>query len=67
LRIRYVRDGQNQILGHVTDGFPNSDTVARDRSGRILGHANSLFHNTRDATGCLVSRDCDDVGLLFRR
>ena len=63
----YVRDGKNQIIGSVTSGLATGISVARDRSGRILGHANSTFHNTRDAEGHLVSRNCDDAGLLFRR
>lgn len=67
LTTEYIRDGKNQILGSITSGFANSDTIARDRSGRILGHANTRFENTRDADGRLVSRNIDDVGLLFRR
>jgi hypothetical protein len=54
-------------MGSSTSGFANGDTVARDRSGKILGHSNSTFENTRDSDGRLVSRNADDVGLLFRR
>jgi hypothetical protein len=67
LKMEYVRDGKNQILGSTTSGFANGDTVARDRSGKILGHSNTTFENTRDSDGRLVSRNADDVGLLFRR
>jgi hypothetical protein len=54
-------------MGSSTSGFANGDTVARDRSGKILGHSNSTFQNTRDEEGRLVSRNSADVGLLFRR
>jgi hypothetical protein len=67
LKTEFIRDGRNQIMGSITSGFANGDTVARDRSGKILGHSNSTFENTRDASGRLVSLNADDVGLLFRR
>lgn len=67
LKTEYIRDGQNLIIGSETSGFANGDTVARDRSGKIHGHSNSTFNNTRDSTGRLISRNADDVGLLFRR
>jgi hypothetical protein len=41
LKIEYVRDGKNQIIGSKTSGFGNGDTVARDRDGKILGHSTS--------------------------
>jgi hypothetical protein len=67
LKTEYIRDGKNQIMGGLTSGFANGDTIARDRGGKILGHANSTFQNTRDEEGRLVSRNSADVGLLFRR
>jgi hypothetical protein len=67
LKVKAVRDGENQIIGTTTSGFANGDTVARDRSGKILGHSNSKFGNTRDTSGRLVSSNADDVGLLFRK
>lgn len=67
LKTHYVRDGRNQLIGSITSGFPNGDIVARDREGRNLGHSNTLFHNTRDSAGSLVSRNAEDVGLLFHR
>jgi hypothetical protein len=39
LKTEYIRDGRNQIMGSSTSGFANGDTVARDRSGKILGHS----------------------------
>lgn len=66
-KTEFIRDGKNQIMGIVTSGFANGDSIARDRSGKILGHSNSTFENTRDADGRLVSRNADDVSLLFRR
>ena len=67
LKIEYVRNGKNQIIGSTTSGFANGDTVARDHSGRIVGHSNSIFHNTRDSAGRLISQNVDDTGLLFHR
>jgi hypothetical protein len=67
LKTEFVRDGKNQIVGSVTSGLTKTVSVARDRCGHILGHSNSTFHNTRDAEGHLVSRNSDDIGLLFRR
>ena len=67
LKINFVRDGKNQIMGSVTSGFANCDTVARDHDGKVLGHANDRFNNTRDGSGHLVSRNVADVRLLFNR
>jgi hypothetical protein len=67
LKTKYIRDGKNQIIGSITSGFDNGDNVARDRTGHILGHSNSTFHNTRDSDGRLVSQNVEDTGLLFRR
>lgn len=66
LKVEYVRNGQNQIIGTVTTGLPNGDSIVRERNGRILGHANAVFNTTRDADGRLVSQNTADVGLLFR-
>jgi len=65
LKIEYVRDGKNQIVGSKTTGFANGDTVARDRDGRILGHSNNKFSNTRDSNGQIKSSNQADVESLF--
>lgn len=62
----FIRDGRNQIIGS-TNRLSNGDTVARDRSGRVLGHSSERFGNTRDSDGRLVSQNSKDTGLLFRR
>jgi len=67
LKVEWVRDGKNQIIGNTTSGFPNGDVVARDRDGKIIGHSSAIFHNTRDGEGKLVSRNIANTGLLFRR
>ena len=67
LKVEYVRDGKNQIMGAKTTGFENGDEVARDRDGRVLGRSSSVFANTRDAQGRLVSRNQADADLLLRR
>ena len=66
LKIECIRDGKGRILGNITSGFQTGEAVARDRSGHILGHSSTTFHNTRDAQGHVVSQNRADVGLLFR-
>lgn len=67
LKTKYIRDGKNQIIANRTTGLANADTIVRDSSGRIVGHSNSVFSNTRDSQGRLVSRNSNDPGLLARR
>jgi hypothetical protein len=65
LKVEYVRNGKNQIIGSKTSGFANGDTVARDRDGKILGHSNDTFGNTRDSNGRITSANQADADLLF--
>lgn len=65
LRVKYIRDGRNQIVGSQTSGFAGDEVVARDRNGRVLGRSSDMFKNTRDASGKLISRNTNDVRLLF--
>lgn len=64
LKTEYIRDGNNIIIGTVTIGL-DGDIVVRDKHGKILGHANTKFHTTRDSEGRLVSQNTADAGLLF--
>jgi hypothetical protein len=54
--------GNGRILGDVTSGFHTGNSIARDRSGQILGRSSSKFNNTRDAQGHIVSQNRADVG-----
>jgi len=65
LKVEYVRNGKNQIVGGKTSGFASGDTVARDRNGHIVGHSNERFSNTRDVDGRLTSTNQADVDSLF--
>jgi len=65
LKTEYIRDAHNLLIGTLTTGLANGDIVVRDRNGKILGHANTVFHTTRDADGRLISRNTADPGLLF--
>jgi hypothetical protein len=65
MKLVTLRDGQNQIVGTTTNS--NGDTVARDRSGSILGRSSETFNNTRDASGRLASINTADARLLFRK
>lgn len=67
LKVEYIRDGHNQIIGSKTSSLAGGVSVARDREGRILGSSSDWFHTTRDKNGCLVSQNTADVDLLFRK
>ena len=67
LKIEYIRNGTNRVIGSRTLDTESQITVARDSDGKIIGSANSKFNTTRDASGTLVSRNTADVGLLFRK
>jgi hypothetical protein len=64
MKVTTLRDGQGRILG-TTTSFSNSDSVARDRNGRILGRSSETFNNTRDRDGHLISDNIADSRLLF--
>jgi hypothetical protein len=65
MKVSTMRDGQGRILGNTTT-FSNGDTVARDRSGNVLGRSNQTFNNTRGQDDELVSNNTADARLLFR-
>jgi hypothetical protein len=67
LKTTYIRDGQNRILGNTTSGFASGEVVARDRSGKILGHSSRTFNNTRGANNQIVSINEADAKMLFRK
>ena len=67
VKTEYIGDGKNQIKANITTGLATADAVVREGSGRILDHSNSVFNNTRDSQGRLMSRDSDDSGLLLRK
>jgi hypothetical protein len=46
-RIKFLRDGDNQILGDETR-FDNGDVIARDRDGKVL--AGPATHSATPAT-----------------
>jgi hypothetical protein len=66
LNKEYVRDGKNQIIGSKTAGFTNSEVVARDAHGQVIGRSNDKYGITRDTSGRIVSNNDSDVDLLFR-
>jgi hypothetical protein len=66
MKVFTLRDGQNRIVGTTTTSS-NGDTVARDRSGNILGRSSQTFNNTRGPNDRLVSNNTADARLLFRK
>ena len=64
---KYIRDGKNQIIGSVTNGFDDTTAVTRDGHNKITGRTNDRFHTTRDEHGKLVSINSADPGLLIRK
>jgi len=65
MKLEYVRNGKQQILGtKTTDG--NGITTARDRSGKILGYSNRNLNLTRDSRGRLVRSNEADTDCLFK-
>jgi hypothetical protein len=54
LKVEFVRNGKNHIIGTKISGFGNGGTVARD-SGKILGRSSKKFRNTRDSHRLVTS------------
>lgn len=62
-----VRDGKRQIIGSVTTGFDEGQSVVRDNHGSILGRTSTRNNQTRDSSGQLVSSNTADPRLLINR
>ena len=68
LEKRYVRDGQNRIIGSVTTGYEGAfETIVRDEHEQITGRTSERFGTTRDEKGGLVSINSADAGLLINQ
>jgi hypothetical protein len=68
LEKRYVRDGQNRIIGSVTTGYEGAfESIVRDEHEQIVGRTSERFGTTRDEKGGLVSINSSDPGLLINR
>jgi hypothetical protein len=63
MKVSTIRDGQGRILG--TTSFSNGDSVARDRSGSILGRSGQTFNNTRESDNRLSSNNTADSRMLI--
>jgi hypothetical protein len=63
---KYVRDGENRIVGSITEGFTGSfEALVRDEHEHIVGRVSERFGTTRDEHGGLVSNNTADPGLLI--
>jgi len=68
LEKRYIRDGQNRVIGSTTSGFVGSyETIVKDDNEQIVGTTSERFGTTRDEKGGLVSINSADPGLLINR
>jgi len=68
LEKRYIRDGENRVIGSVTSGYRGSyETIVKDEHEQIVGTTSERFHTTRDENGGLVSINTADAGLLINR
>jgi hypothetical protein len=66
LEKRYIRDGQNRIIGSTTTGYTGSfETIVKDEHEQIVGTTSERFGTTRDEHGGLVSINSADPGLLI--
>ena len=65
LEKKYIRNGQNKIIGSVTDGYAQDVTIVRDGEGRMLGRTSGLFNTARRTDGSIVSINSADPGLLI--
>jgi hypothetical protein len=65
MKVSTIRDGQGRIVGNTTS-YSNGDTLARDRSGNILGRSSQTFGKTRGPNDRLVSNTAD-ARMLFRK
>jgi len=68
LEKKYIRDGNNRLIGSVTTGFEGSfKTLVRDEHENVVGRTSEQFGTTRDGHGNLISVDTADPGLLIDR
>ena len=67
LKTRFVRNGQNKIIGSVTTGYSDTSSLVRDGSNQIIGRTNERLRTTRDVHNKLVSTNTADPGLLIGR
>ena len=67
LEKRYIRDGENRVIGSTTSGYAGAfDTIVRDEHEQVTGRTSERFHTTRDEKGGLVSINSADPGLLIK-
>ena len=60
-----IRNGRNELIATVTEGFAGGSSVVRDAEGRLIGRTSDRFSTTRDSNGRLASINTSDPGLLF--
>jgi hypothetical protein len=67
IKTRFVRNGQNKIIGSVTTGYSDTSSLVRDGSNQVIGRTNEKLRTTRDVHAKLVSTNTSDPGLLIGR
>lgn len=64
LKKTWIRNGRNQIIGSVTEGFSDTSSVVRDEQNRIVGRTSDKFNTTR-TKHFIRSISDSDPGLLL--
>ena len=64
LKKTWIKNGRNQIIGSVTEGFSDASSVVRDAQNRIVGRTSDRFHTTR-TNDSIRSINDSDPGLLL--
>jgi len=60
----WIRNGRNQIIGSITEGFSDTSSIVRDARNRIAGRTSDRFNVTRTNDGIRSIND-SDPGLLL--
>lgn len=67
LKTKYIRDGNQKIVGSVVSGFHDESSLVRDEHDHVLGRVSDKFHTTRDVNGKIISLNSADPGLLINK
>jgi hypothetical protein len=64
LKKTWIKNGRNQIVGSVTEGYSDTSRVVRDAHNRVVGRTSDRFNTTRTNNDIRSIND-SDPGLLL--